>query len=43
MGQKIKQHRLKMRKSRKQFVLDLGVSQKTLGAGKQIVGSQAPC
>jgi transcriptional regulator with XRE-family HTH domain len=30
MGQKIKQHRLKMRKSRKQFASELGVSQKTL-------------
>jgi transcriptional regulator with XRE-family HTH domain len=29
-GQKIKQHRLKLRKSRKQFALDLGISQKTL-------------
>jgi DNA-binding XRE family transcriptional regulator len=29
-GQKIKQHRLKLRKSRKQFALELGVSQKTL-------------
>ena len=29
-GQKIKQHRLKLRKSRKQFALDLGVSVKTL-------------
>jgi DNA-binding XRE family transcriptional regulator len=30
MGQKIKLHRLKMRKSRKQFASELGVSQKTL-------------
>jgi DNA-binding XRE family transcriptional regulator len=30
MGQKIKQQRLKLRKSRKQFALELGVSQKTL-------------
>jgi DNA-binding transcriptional regulator YiaG len=29
-GQKIKQHRLKMRKSRKQFASELGVSMKTL-------------
>jgi DNA-binding XRE family transcriptional regulator len=29
-GQKIKQHRLKLRKSRKQLALELGVSQKTL-------------
>jgi DNA-binding XRE family transcriptional regulator len=29
-GQKIKQHRLKMRKSRKQFAAELGISQKTL-------------
>jgi DNA-binding XRE family transcriptional regulator len=30
MGQKIKQHRLKLQKSRKQFASELGVSQKTL-------------
>jgi transcriptional regulator with XRE-family HTH domain len=30
MGQKIRQHRLKLRKSRKQFAVELGVSQKTL-------------
>jgi transcriptional regulator with XRE-family HTH domain len=30
MGQKIKQHRLKLRKSRKQLALELSVSQKTL-------------
>jgi DNA-binding XRE family transcriptional regulator len=30
MGQKIKQRRLKMRKSRKQFASELGISQKTL-------------
>jgi DNA-binding XRE family transcriptional regulator len=30
MGQKIRQHRLKLRKSRKQFALELDVSQKTL-------------
>jgi transcriptional regulator with XRE-family HTH domain len=30
MGQKIKQHRLKMRKSRKQFASELDISQKTL-------------
>jgi DNA-binding transcriptional regulator YiaG len=30
MGQKIKQHRLKLRKSRKQFAAELGVSPKTL-------------
>jgi DNA-binding XRE family transcriptional regulator len=30
MGQRIKQHRLKLRKSRKQFATELGVSQKTL-------------
>jgi transcriptional regulator with XRE-family HTH domain len=29
-GQKIKQHRLKLKKSRKQFASELGVSQKTL-------------
>jgi DNA-binding XRE family transcriptional regulator len=29
-GQKIKQHRLKLRKTRKQFALELGVSVKTL-------------
>jgi DNA-binding XRE family transcriptional regulator len=29
MGQKIRQHRLKLRKSRKQFALELGFSQKT--------------
>jgi DNA-binding transcriptional regulator YiaG len=29
-GQKIRQQRLKLRKSRKQFALDLGISQKTL-------------
>jgi transcriptional regulator with XRE-family HTH domain len=29
-GQKIKQHRLKLRKSRKQFASELGISQKTL-------------
>ena len=29
-GQKIKQHRLKMRKSRKQFAAELGISVKTL-------------
>jgi len=30
MGQKIKQHRLKLQKSRKQFAAELGVGQKTL-------------
>jgi transcriptional regulator with XRE-family HTH domain len=30
LGQKIKQHRLKLRKSRKQFASELGISQKTL-------------
>ena len=30
MGQKIRQHRLKMRKSRKQFASELGISVKTL-------------
>jgi DNA-binding XRE family transcriptional regulator len=30
MGQKIKLHRLKLRKSRKQFAAELGISQKTL-------------
>jgi DNA-binding XRE family transcriptional regulator len=29
MGQKIRQHRLKLRKSRKQLALELSVSQKT--------------
>jgi DNA-binding XRE family transcriptional regulator len=29
-GQKIKQHRLKLRKTRKQLALELGISQKTL-------------